>query len=573
MTAAAWLRLMVFATVATAAVVGCRSSKEQKASGTEQPPQAPANAGPAQVRPAAELPAAISTDVLITAVEVLSYRTPGDTAAERRSFAEHVVFLSAQRAALIARTGDLYVHDKYIAPEGALSRPNMYTDYMEFQSAYQHSLAGEFAVDGAQIDLLVKFLDRTELARALEIRAEELAAQLAKAADTGDAGVGARRVAFLTEETELNQRCRRALGAVNNRVSPKFEIVELPLGSHGEIASRLGKLSRCVALVDGKLATEMATEGQWEEALGQPVRPLSGYPAMIDAHMHVLPGGFARAKEIMDTTSAQSAVVMTLQRDVTGTTLAEDNGALLTGAATNAKMVPLVFLDPSMPDLVAVLDAAIADGARGVKLISGHGEFWDKTGRRPLNRPELDAVFARCGEKKLPVFWHVNVHLLDDGALAAIAKHANTVFVLPHLAGYLTFAPQILGGLLETYPNVYVDLSFGSQFWYMDRSLRDLGLYAAQWKELIQKYATRFLFAADLVVTETSSLAHARSQVELHLDMLTKDSYVADLVPVRGIGRLGDSGHHPGTLRGLGLDARTLQQILRKNAMSLGLVR
>src|SRR5262245_8649984 len=67
-------------------------------------------------------------------------------------------------------------------------------------------------------------------------------------------------------------------------------------------------------------------------------------------------------------------------------------------------VVPYATVNPPDPDAVAVLKDAIAKGARGLKLMSGHPDYY----REPLDSPSIRALLAVARDAKIPVLMHVS---------------------------------------------------------------------------------------------------------------------------------------------------------------------
>jgi predicted TIM-barrel fold metal-dependent hydrolase len=143
---------------------------------------------------------------------------------------------------------------------------------------------------------------------------------------------------------------------------------------------------------------------------------------------------------------------------------------------------------------IAELERCARIGARGVGEISDKGAGLipgaDANNRLHLDDPEMDPLWEKCGELGLPV----NVHVADpiwmylpmdstnDGLMNAyswrldnrhdirthaqmirtleniVKKHPNTTFIACHFAN-LSFDLKRLGDLLESYPNLYADIS------------------------------------------------------------------------------------------------------------------
>ena len=175
---------------------------------------------------------------------------------------------------------------------------------------------------------------------------------------------------------------------------------------------------------------------------------------------------------------------------------------------------------------VAELERCYRNGARGVGELGdkGSGEFYS----RPvpgygmhLNDTRLKPLFQKCGELGLPVSvhtadpiwmylpmdihndglmnsynWRIDVEkdgLLNHKALLdtledAVRQNPGTVFITCHLAN-CTHDLQILGRMLDKYPNLYADIT---------SRLKEIGTVPRYARSFFEKYQDRLLFGSDL---------------------------------------------------------------------------
>ena len=172
---------------------------------------------------------------------------------------------------------------------------------------------------------------------------------------------------------------------------------------------------------------------------------------------------------------------------------------------------------------VAQLAADFDAGARGLKIYKNLGmDVRDVDGNRvPVDDPRLDAIWALCGERGMPVLIHTadpamfwqprnkhNERWLElrlrpnryrppeeypsfDTIIGEqhdlFARHPETTFIAAHL-GWLGSDLAQLGGLLDRLPNVYTEI--GAVVQELGRQPR----YAADW---LTRYQDRVLFGKD----------------------------------------------------------------------------
>ncbi len=173
--------------------------------------------------------------------------------------------------------------------------------------------------------------------------------------------------------------------------------------------------------------------------------------------------------------------------------------------------------------MVTFLSTAHAKGAKGLKIFKDLGlTLKDKTGQIvAIDDARLDPVWAKAGELGMPVLIHTadpvaffkptdrfNERLMQlkrhpdwsfHGAAfpkretiieqrnRVIARHPNTIFIGAHV-GNSAEDLMILGKLLESYPNLYVDVA---------GRVAELGRQPYTAREFFIKYQDRILFGTD----------------------------------------------------------------------------
>ena len=172
---------------------------------------------------------------------------------------------------------------------------------------------------------------------------------------------------------------------------------------------------------------------------------------------------------------------------------------------------------------VKQLEEDVKSGANGLKIFKNLGfNVMDKDGKRvPVDDPRLDAIWARCGELKIPVLIHTadpkpfwdeldehNERWLEivthpgrkrgdnnpepfdqliEEQHHIFRKHPNTTFIAAHFGWYPNDLGK-LGALLDSLPNVVVE--FGAV-------IAELGRQPIMAKQFFTKYQDRILFGKD----------------------------------------------------------------------------
>jgi predicted TIM-barrel fold metal-dependent hydrolase len=325
--------------------------------------------------------------------------------------------------------------------------------------------------------------------------------------------------------------------------------------------------------VGDQLAQAVVREEQWlalvlgPEAV--PATPLSRPQPLIDAHSHLVDGGAAALARALDRHRLTWMVLAPLPADRTlkYVDVGEANQRVLRFAGEHpGRIVPLVMVSPLDPDPLPRLEREIAQGARGVKLMSGHGEYFTSSGQDVLDPPAMRKVFAFCQAKGLPVLWHVNTHLYAKGFTRVLADYPRLRVVNPHLGGYLSYAPGLLRGLLEAHPNLYIDLSFGENIAYLRRAVDDLALEPEAWRKLFVDFPERFLFGVDIVYSPSTSPAHADSVYDIYLGLVAGKTFDFAYVPNHGFTHVYEDSQQRFGLTGLDLPPDVLGKLLAGNA-------
>ncbi|MCL4853600.1 MAG: amidohydrolase family protein [Bryobacteraceae bacterium] len=256
--------------------------------------------------------------------------------------------------------------------------------------------------------------------------------------------------------------------------------------------------------------------------------------AAIDVHSHAYmrtPEQIAAWVRTMDEAGVETTVILTGATGANFDKLAElflkpypDRFQLYCGIDTS---------NPETPDYperaVAELVRCFRKGARGVGEVSDKGSGIARGQAVPPERrlhaddPRLDPFWAKCGELKLPV----NLHIADhpsawrppdqrqertpnfqrynqwgrnvpgyDELLAKserlLQKQPHTTFILCHLRNQGNDLAA-LAGILDRYPNLYVDIS--ARHYEVGRQPRTAAKF-------LTKYSNRVLFGTDLSPTK-----------------------------------------------------------------------
>jgi predicted TIM-barrel fold metal-dependent hydrolase len=214
----------------------------------------------------------------------------------------------------------------------------------------------------------------------------------------------------------------------------------------------------------------------------------------------------------MDANDIAQAVVLPLVSPESSSYLLTSDFVLAETRPHRDRLIPFCCLDPrtsysgGAKGLSAMLKRWVDQGAKGF------GEH--KTGI-PINDPRNMALYAACGELKLPVLFHLDQQRNTDapglpGLEKALKENPHTTFIghgpgwWASISGNVTPAdlakypsgPVAPGGaidtLMEKYPNLYGDLSAGSGAGAITRDLK-FG------REFLIRRADRLMFGTDFL--------------------------------------------------------------------------
>lgn len=504
-----------------------------------------------------------------------------DLAKTPQRYIEEVMKDDAVYSHCFRQLGDIYkFYDTGNPPLQCLFRGTCYNDHRWLIDTRQRAefLPEDFSVDKKNAESLLAVYQSGKLRAALAANIEkfvEAITQVKKVSIRGN--TDAPREVWIFRSGHASEVIQeKTIDALLSRFPGEFKFVYVHKSDYPEIFSLIGNRWHSAILYNGTLIKDFINVEQWMEFFfGKIEAPekdegFADIP-LFDAHEHVPARGEKRFLELASDNGVAAAVIMTLpagRGDYQG--LAEGNEALMRFAKENpGKFVPLVFLAPSDKRNLAIVQSFHKQGAKGVKLINGQGDYFAANTETILDTPELREVFQYCQDQGLPVLWHVNTHLFTKGFFKVLRDYPRLKVINPHFMGYLTEAPNIVRRLLETYPNLYLDISLGVEPMYVRRSFEDLSAKNKEWRALFIDFSDRFLFGLDMVVHGQTSRAHARLLYRLYRSMLEKESFDYMFFPDRGYNYLQAASHFHQGLNGLHLPSDVLKKIYWDNSVAM----
>jgi predicted TIM-barrel fold metal-dependent hydrolase len=230
------------------------------------------------------------------------------------------------------------------------------------------------------------------------------------------------------------------------------------------------------------------------------------------------------------------------------------------------RIIPFASVYPGDPDKLRKLESYVEQGAQGLKLYSGHSTYYEQ----PLDDEEMAPIFAYCERIQLPVCWHVNFTLYAEQFERVMKRHPKLIVIVPHF-GVTFYRPDTkpfreMQRLLDTYPTLYVDCSYGTRD-FLVHGLEMVSKHTEIFSAFFEKYQDRIIFGTDMVVTGNpeKTAAWYAAVIRACRDVLEKERYHFFMAA-----EAHESAYQPaqnvyGELRGLALPDTILEKVYRTN--------
>ncbi|MBI4560309.1 MAG: amidohydrolase family protein [Candidatus Hydrogenedentes bacterium] len=218
-------------------------------------------------------------------------------------------------------------------------------------------------------------------------------------------------------------------------------------------------------------------------------------------------------------------------------------------------------VNPNDPEKLEKFEQLVERGATGLKLYLGHGlvkknapEYFFHT--MALDDPRMRPLYAFCQERNVPICFHVNPGPKTPGFaeefVAVLSAYPDLKVICPHFM-LSSIKESRLREFLDTFPNLYTDISFGHDDYLRD-GLRRVSKDTPVFRKLIADYPDRFMFGTDVVVTEArfKTTPWMMDRCRAYIDLMTKEDYTTPLLPDE-------------TLNGLALSGDLLEKLLHQN--------
>lgn len=223
------------------------------------------------------------------------------------------------------------------------------------------------------------------------------------------------------------------------------------------------------------------------------------------------------------------------------------------------RFVAFPTIDPKDPEKLEKIRKLVERGAKGVKLYLGHGYTRRDNGEymfhtMAMDDPEMFPLYEFCQANYVPLCFHMQPYKPGFAQEFIEVAHSfpDLKINVPHFM-LSTIRESRLRELLDTFPNVYSDISFGHDD-FLTAGLRRITKDPEKFRRLFRDYPDRFMFGTDLVMTahDSKTVPWFEARAQAYYDMLTKKEYTVSFMPGE-------------TLRGLELTSPLLDNILYRN--------
>lgn len=245
-----------------------------------------------------------------------------------------------------------------------------------------------------------------------------------------------------------------------------------------------------------------------------------GLYGKIDAHEHYRVGGNVRLFLQAAACFGISKVVFVPTGSPPDNKLHTIHWTFLMAAAKRYpdRIIPFCTIDESDPHAAELVERYILEGAKGIKLIGGHPDFYDE----PLNSENMYRVYEKAAQYGVPILLHgsiINIPGLREQLDQVYGDFPEVTFIHAHYGSTIMSGLHLdlIAALLDRHPNLYTDLSMGGGIGRYHQYLReDLETI----RSFVIKYQDRILFGSDTILrpaTNDFEFLHDRLKCDIDL--------------------------------------------------------
>jgi predicted TIM-barrel fold metal-dependent hydrolase len=228
------------------------------------------------------------------------------------------------------------------------------------------------------------------------------------------------------------------------------------------------------------------------------------------------------------------------------------------------EIIPFFAVDPKDPDVLERAKKHVAAGAKGVKLYSGHSNYYET----PLDVAELDPLYSYFEETQLPMLWHINLQKFGAEFERVMAKHPKLNVMVPHY-GVFFWRPKTgvpsLREMMRKYPTLYVDTSLGTRQILID-GMAVMEQNRELFQDFFKEFPDRVMWGTDGVISSGAekSATWFSKVIDVTRDQLERDVFHTELAAAYS--KYFKKNRDPdGKYLGLALPPETLEKIYVTN--------
>jgi len=191
--------------------------------------------------------------------------------------------------------------------------------------------------------------------------------------------------------------------------------------------------------------------------------------------------------------------------------------------------VPFCTVSPLDDDMLDYIKECVQRGGKGIKLYNGLSYYYDIF-RTKLNSAKMMELYAFAEKNNLPLLFHVNITKYEDQLRDILDSYPKLTVSIPHFMVSSIYLDRVMK-LLDDYPNLYTDISFGSPE-FMASGFRRLVNDIEKYGNFFNKYSDRILFGADMVLTEVQykNQEYMEEILACYSNLLTSKSFSCSAV-------------------------------------------
>ncbi len=192
------------------------------------------------------------------------------------------------------------------------------------------------------------------------------------------------------------------------------------------------------------------------------------------------------------------------------------------------QIIPFCTIDEADPRAAELVEQYILEGAKGLKLIGGHPDFYDE----PLNSENMYKVYRVVAKYKIPILIHgsiINIPELKDQLDQVYGDFPEVTFIQAHYCSTIMNGINLdqCAELLDKHQNLYTDLSMGGGIaryhQYLKQDLKKI-------KDFVIKYQDRILFGSDIILnnSKTKDFNWLYERIRCDIDLHEKEEYTCE---------------------------------------------